>query len=58
MWTISNRFRKGWEKLLFSIRNKFPKSVITSLASFPNDWPEIEYLAIPAYLGNNFNLPR
>ena len=55
MWTISNSFRKGWEKLLFSIRNKFPKSVITSLASFPNDWPEIEYLAIPAYLGNNFN---
>lgn len=38
-----------------SIRNKFPKPIISSLASFPDDWPEIEYLAIPAYLGNNFN---
>ncbi|OCL10908.1 GMC oxidoreductase [Glonium stellatum] len=45
----------GWEKLPSSIRNKFPGSIITSLASFPADWPEIEYLAIPTYLGNNFN---
>lgn len=29
----------GWEK--------FPKSVIASLASFPDDWPETEYLAFP-----------
>jgi choline dehydrogenase len=55
MWTISDSSRKSWEKLPSSIRNKFPKSVISSLASFPDDWPEIEYLAIPAYLGNNFN---
>jgi len=33
MWTISDSFGKSW-KLPSSIRNKFPKSVI-SLASFP-----------------------
>ena len=42
----------AWEKLPRSLRSTLPASAQTALATFPADWPEIEYLSIAGYLGN------
>lgn len=44
----------GWEKLskLGNYRNKFSESTLNALATFPDDWPEVEYIAADAYAGN------
>lgn len=44
----------GWEKLskLDNYRNKFSESTLNALATFPDDWPEVEYIAADAYAGN------
>ncbi|CAF9937390.1 MAG: hypothetical protein ALECFALPRED_007237 [Alectoria fallacina] len=42
----------AWEKLPQSLRSTLPESAQTALATFPADWPEIEYLSIAGYLGN------
>lgn len=42
----------AWEKLPQSLRSTLPKSAQAALATFPTDWPEIEYLSIAGYLGN------
>ncbi|KAK5637449.1 hypothetical protein RRF57_013164 [Xylaria bambusicola] len=41
----------GWEKFPESIRSGFSAETLESLAEYPADWPEIEYLAISGYLG-------
>ncbi len=41
----------GWEKFPESIRSTFSAETLKSLAEYPADWPEIEYLAIAGYLG-------
>ncbi|KAI0869671.1 GMC oxidoreductase [Hypoxylon argillaceum] len=41
----------GWEKFPQSIRSTFSAETLQSLADYPADWPEIEYLAIAGYLG-------
>ncbi|KAI1312685.1 GMC oxidoreductase [Xylaria venustula] len=41
----------GWEKFPESIRSSFSAKTLKSLAEYPEDWPEIEYLAIAGYLG-------
>ncbi|KAI1194132.1 GMC oxidoreductase [Nemania serpens] len=41
----------GWEKFPQSIRQTFSTQTLASLAEYPADWPEIEYLAIAGYLG-------
>ena len=42
----------GWEKVPDSLRSSFPSSAQDDLNSFPDDWPEIEYLSAPGYIGN------
>ena len=42
----------AWEKLPQSLRSTLPKSAQAALATFPTDWPEIEYLSIAGYLGD------
>ncbi|KAI7277323.1 hypothetical protein D0864_05863 [Hortaea werneckii] len=42
----------GWEKVPDSLRSEFPSSAQDDLNSFPEDWPEIEYLSAPGYIGN------
>jgi choline dehydrogenase-like flavoprotein len=48
----------GWEKLsqLGSYRSKFSQQTIDALDSFPEDWPEVEHIAVDAYVGN-FRFP-
>ncbi|CAG8386421.1 unnamed protein product [Penicillium salamii] len=42
----------GWEKIPTSLRALFPQSTKDSLAKFPSDWPEAEYISAAAYTGN------
>lgn len=44
----------GWEKLskLDGYRDKFSQSTLSALEAFPDDWPEVEYIAADAYAGN------
>lgn len=45
----------AWEKLPSSSRKTLSKSTLDSLARFPSDWPEVEYLSVGGYLGDNWN---
>jgi choline dehydrogenase len=45
----------GWEKLPPASRKALSKSTLASLANFPSDWPEVEYLTAAAYMGDNVN---
>ncbi|KAI4644261.1 hypothetical protein J4E93_006161 [Alternaria ventricosa] len=44
----------GWEKLskVEGIRDKLSQSTLDALETFPDDWPEVEYIAADAYAGN------
>lgn len=46
----------GWEKVPDNLRDSFSPSIQSSLASFPSDWPELEYISAPGYVGNFSNL--
>lgn len=41
----------AWEKFPKHLRSGFSNHTVQALASYPADWPEIELLAISAYLG-------
>ena len=41
----------AWEKIPVAYRGSFSQNTNTSLATFPGDWPEIEYLVFDAFLG-------
>ncbi|EED13644.1 choline dehydrogenase, putative [Talaromyces stipitatus ATCC 10500] len=41
----------GWEKLPEPIRSTLSADARHALEQYPTDWPEVEYLAIAAYLG-------
>ena len=43
----------AWEKLPNASRNALSHSVQSALAKFPSDWPELEYLTVGGFLGNN-----
>ena len=45
----------AWEKIPASARRNFTNQTATALAGFPSDWPEIEYLNIAGYFGNQTN---
>lgn len=45
----------AWEKLPASYRKNLSNETHSALASFPDDWPEIEYLILDAYSGDNEN---
>ncbi|KAI6773098.1 hypothetical protein HG530_004056 [Fusarium avenaceum] len=42
----------GWEKLPKKYRTKFSPETEKALSEFPDDWPEVEYLAANGFLGN------
>ncbi|TIA35958.1 alcohol oxidase [Aureobasidium pullulans] len=49
----------GWEKLPSNSRSTFTNSTITDLATFPSDWPEIEYEISSAPFGTSpFSTPE
>ena len=45
----------AWEKLPPKSRKSLSNSTLASLDKFPSDWPEIEYLSVGGYLGDNQN---
>ena len=45
----------AWEKVPNSLRSTLSNSTRTALEAFPADWPELEYLALGAYLGYQEN---
>ncbi|KAF2228716.1 GMC oxidoreductase [Viridothelium virens] len=42
----------AWEKLPNSTRTGFSNDTLSYLATYPQDWPEVEYVAFSAYFGN------
>ncbi|KAI0180677.1 putative choline dehydrogenase [Hypoxylon sp. FL1284] len=42
----------GFEKLPQDIRQDFSPSTLEELSSLPDDWPEMQYLTLPSYVGN------
>ncbi|KAF2674660.1 GMC oxidoreductase [Microthyrium microscopicum] len=43
----------GWEKVPEKLRSKMPQAVQKELKErFPPDWPELEYLSAPGYIGD------
>ena len=47
----------GWEKVPTSLRNLFSTQTKSELDQFSSDWPEIEYLSAPGYVGDFASLP-
>ena len=45
----------GWEMLPQPYRSNLSSAAIAALATFPSDWPELEWLPISAYLGYQTN---
>ncbi|KAJ5591643.1 uncharacterized protein N7459_002012 [Penicillium hispanicum] len=46
----------GWEKIPQALRSNFSQTTQKSLATFPTDWPEAEYISGAGYMGNVSNL--
>lgn len=42
----------GWEKVPESLRSGFSSESQAALSQFPADWPEIEYISAPGYVGD------
>ncbi|KAF5389347.1 hypothetical protein D9757_004364 [Collybiopsis confluens] len=42
----------AWEKIPHDLRQTFPATVLENLEYFPPDWPEIEYVVCPGYIGD------
>lgn len=45
----------AWEKIPPEYRRNFSQTTNASLALFPGDWPEVEYLVFDAYLGDSLD---
>ena len=45
----------GWETLPQPYRSNLSSTALNALATFPSDWPELEWLPISAYLGYQTN---
>ena len=41
----------AWEKIPRSLRSKFSNETLAKLATYPADWPEVEYVTLSGYLG-------
>ena len=46
----------AWEKVPQPLRSSLSNSTLAALATYPADWPELEFLATGAYLGYQENL--
>jgi len=52
MYSSPNTDVLGWEKIPASLRSGWSNESQTALAAYPADWPEVEYIAISSFLGN------
>ncbi|RDW60603.1 glucose-methanol-choline oxidoreductase [Coleophoma cylindrospora] len=41
----------AWEKVPQPLRSTMSKRTLAALATYPADWPELEYISVAAYLG-------
>lgn len=48
-------FGSAWEKLPAQSRKLLSSSTLGKLATFPSDWPEVEYLTVAGFMGDNSN---
>ena len=46
----------AFEKLPRESRSRLSNYTLQSLATYPSDWPELEYLVIPSYLGPDVSI--
>ncbi|CEL08712.1 hypothetical protein ASPCAL11857 [Aspergillus calidoustus] len=46
----------AWEKILYELRRQFSPETLQALSQFPGDWPEVDYMSAPGFLGNISNL--
>ncbi|KAL8975293.1 MAG: hypothetical protein Q9197_000461 [Variospora fuerteventurae] len=42
----------GFENVPEALRSGFSQETVQALADFPSDWPEIEYLTLPTFVGD------
>ena len=47
----------AWEKVPETLRSNFTQDTLDKLSKFPTDWPEIEYLSAPGFVGDFSSLP-
>lgn len=45
----------AWERLPASLRDRLSNSTLNSLSTFSSDWPDVEYLSVAGFLGNNID---
>jgi choline dehydrogenase len=48
----------AWEKVPQPLRSTLSNSTLAALATYPADWPELEYLSLGAYLGYQEDLAK
>ncbi|KAL3455960.1 hypothetical protein BJX64DRAFT_294569 [Aspergillus heterothallicus] len=46
----------AWEKIPYPLRRHFSEETLEVLSQFPVDWPEVEYISAPGFIGNVSNL--
>ncbi|KIK67014.1 hypothetical protein GYMLUDRAFT_37045 [Collybiopsis luxurians FD-317 M1] len=51
-FTSNNADYLAWEKIPHDLRQTFSGDVLEDLDYFPSDWPELEYLVCPGYIGD------
>ncbi|PWY73064.1 glucose-methanol-choline oxidoreductase [Aspergillus heteromorphus CBS 117.55] len=51
MYTNPSTDVLGWEKVPAALRGGFSTGTQATLAQYPADWPEVEYIAVNGYLG-------
>ncbi|RJE27140.1 Gmc oxidoreductase [Aspergillus sclerotialis] len=52
MYTNPTTDLLAWEKIPQSLRSKFSNETLAKLATYPADWPEVEYITLSVYLGD------
>ena len=52
MYTSPNTDVLAWEKIPQELRSHWSNSSQSALNAYPADWPEVEYISIPTYLGD------
>lgn len=55
IYTSPNTDSIGWEKIPASLRHSWSNETKNALATYPTDWPEVEYITISSYLGDMQN---
>lgn len=58
MYTDPTTDTIGWEKVPAKLRGRMSDATLAALATYPADWPELEYLSAAGYLGLQTNLAK